>query len=162
VLVGEDRSEAFGVIFVAGPLGQIVIDVDNPQAVKDVAGGFERCRDPGGMTEVEERWERKPHSAALVGDQRPAAVTADLAGKDSLISFVFTVEEPQMRDPFREPYVTLVKDGCPLHRCAVQFLAGQAMTDFGVHWIRTDLVLNGATMAPCTKFRKKFGSSTEA
>jgi hypothetical protein len=35
----------------------------------------------------------------------------------------------------------------------MQFLAGQAMADFGVHGIRTHVVLNRAAMAPGTVFR---------
>ena len=52
----------------AGPLGQVVVYVDNSQAVKDVAGRFEWCRNLGNMAEVEKGWKREPHSASFIGD----------------------------------------------------------------------------------------------
>jgi hypothetical protein len=45
-----------------------------------------------------------------------------------------------------------MKDGRPLHWRAVQFLAGQAVAELGVHGVRTHFVLNPTTMAPGTVF----------
>ena len=84
-----------------GPLGQIVADVDDPQAVKDMAGRFERCRNLGNMPEVEQRWKCQPHSASFVGDQRSTVAAADFARKDSLMPLAFAVEESQLFDPLR-------------------------------------------------------------
>ena len=130
-----------------GPFGQVVVHVDNPQAVKNVAGGFECSRDPGYMPEVEKGRKREPHPAPLVGDRRSTAAAADLARQDSLVREALTVEEPQVIDPCRYSHVPLMKNGRPLHGRAVQFLAGEAMADFGVHGIGTHLVLNRTAMA---------------
>ncbi len=116
-----------------GPLGQVVVNVDNPQAVKDVAGRFEWCRNLGNMAEVEKGWKREPHSAAFIGDQRSTAAAAYFARKNSLMPLAFTVEKSQVFNTFCYSDVSLMKDGCPLHRRTVQFLACQAVTELCIH-----------------------------
>ena len=117
----------------AGPLGQVVVYVDNSQAVEDVAGRFEWCRNLGNMAEVEKGWKSEPHSASFIGDWRSTAAAADFARKNSFMLLVFTVEKSQVFNTFRYSDVTLMKDGCPLHRRTVQFLACQAVTELCIH-----------------------------
>jgi hypothetical protein len=148
-----NQLQAVGVTFMTGPLGQIVVDVDNPQAEKNVAGGFEGSRDRGDMPEVEKGRKRQPHSASFVGDQRSTAAAAHFARENSLKPLRFTVKEFQVVDSFHYPDVTFMKDGCPLHGRTVQFLTGQTMTEFCIHRIRTHFVLNRTAMAPGTVFR---------
>lgn len=107
------------------------------------------------MPEIEEGRKREPHPASLVRDQRATAPAADFAWQDSLILETFAVEESQVIDPSRYANVRLSKDGCPLHGRSVQFLAGQAVAEFGIHWIPTHVVLNSTAMAPRTVFGYK-------
>ena len=60
---------------------------------------------------------------------------------------VFAVEESQMFKAVGDSDVTLMKDGGPLHWGTVQFLAGQAVADFGIHGICTHVVLNRTAIA---------------
>ena len=136
-----------------GPLGQVVVYLDNPQAVENMAGGFECCRNPGNMPKVEKGWKGEPHPASFVGDQRSTTAAADFARKNSLMPLAFTVEKSQLLDSMGYSHITLIKDGRPLHRRTVQFLAGQAVAEFGIQGVRTDFVLNRAAMAACTVFR---------
>lgn len=102
-----------------GPLGQIVVHVDHPQAVENVAGGPECRRDVGSRTEVEKGRKSEPHSAAFIGDQRPAVAAAYLARQDPLMPLVFTVEKPQVLDPGNHSDIAFMENGRPLHRRAV-------------------------------------------
>jgi len=132
----------------ARPLGQIVVHVDHPEAVENVAGGPECRRDVGSSAEIEKGRKSEPHSAAFVSDQRPAATAADFARQDPLMPLAFAVEKLQMLDSGGHSDIAFMEDGHPLHRRAVQFLAVQAVAEFGVHRIRAHLVLNGTAMAP--------------
>lgn len=85
----------------AGPLGQIVVYVHNPQTVKDMRGGFECSRNLGNMPEVEKGGKCQPHVASFVGDQRSAAAAADFARQDAFMPAALTVEKPQVIDPSR-------------------------------------------------------------
>ena len=147
--------QKFRVILMTGPFGQVVIDVDNPLFVEDVAGGFECSRDFRNMTEVEQGRKGEPHSAPFIGNQCSAAPATDFARKDSFMPELFSVDEPEGFEPLRYSDVTLVKNGRPLHRRSVQFLAGQAVAEFGIHGIRAHLVLNRAAVAACTVFGYK-------
>jgi hypothetical protein len=95
------QMQKFRAILMAGPLGQAVIDVDNPLVVEDVAGGFECRRDFRNMTEVEQGRKREPHSAPFIGDQRSTAPAADFARKESLMPEVFSVDESEGFEPLR-------------------------------------------------------------
>jgi hypothetical protein len=81
-----------------GPLGQVVVYLDNPQVVENMAGGFEGCRNPGNMPKVEKGWKGEPHPASFIGNQRSTAAAADFAWKDSLMPQAFAVEESQLLD----------------------------------------------------------------
>jgi hypothetical protein len=70
----------FGMVFVTGPLGQIIVDVHNPRAIKDMTGGFERCWNFGYALEIKKGGKRQPHIAALIGNQGAAQAAADFAG----------------------------------------------------------------------------------
>ena len=130
-----------------GPLGQIVGYIHDPQAVKNVAGRFECNWNLGNMAKVKKGGKCQPHAASFVGDQRSATSAADFARQDSFMLAALTVEESQVIDPSRHSNIPFEKDGRPLHRCTVQFLAGQAMAEFGIHGIRTHVVLNRAAIA---------------
>lgn len=131
----------------AGPLRQIVVYVNDSQAVKNVAGGFECSWDFRNVTEVEQGGKREPHSSPFIGDQRSTASAADFTWKDSLILQAFAVEESQILDAMGDSEVTLVKDGCPLHRRAMQFLAGQAVAELGIHGVCAHLIVNRPAVA---------------
>ena len=114
-------------IFMARPLGEIVIYVDNACAIENMAGGHKRLGHLWRKTKFKERWEGKPHAAPFIGNRRPAQTTAHLAGKNPFIDGLFTVVEFQAVQPPGDPDVMLVKDGCPLHWGTVQALACLAM-----------------------------------
>jgi hypothetical protein len=141
--------KALRMILVPGPLGQTVADVDNPHAVKNVAGRFECRRDLGGRPEVKKRWKGEPHSASFIGDGGPAPCAADLAGWNALVYLAFAVEKAQVPQACGDSDVALVKDRRPLHRRTVQFLTGPTVADFGVHGIRFDFVPYAAAEAAC-------------
>ena len=90
----EDR-----LILMARPLGQIIVKIDHPHAIEDVAGWHESFgnlrRDP----KIEERWKRKPHMASFIRNEGAAQGTAHLAGKNSLMLIEFAVEEMEKINP---------------------------------------------------------------
>jgi len=62
-----------GAILMTGPFGQVIVYVDKSQAVKNVAGWFERSWHFRHIPKVEKGRKREPHPASLVGDQRSTA-----------------------------------------------------------------------------------------
>ena len=132
----------FGMVFVTGPLGQIIVDIDNPRAIEDMARGFEWRWHCGCTPEIEKGGKRQPHIATFVGNQGAAQLAADFAGQNARVLVEFTVVKVQVFDAFGNSDVLFVKDGGPLHRSPMQFLTGLTMTNFGIHRIRAHLVLD--------------------
>jgi hypothetical protein len=60
---------------------------------------------------------------------------------------LLAIEKMQVIQAGGEPHMALEKDGGPLHGGTVQFLAGQAVTDFRIHGIGVYIVSNGTTKA---------------
>ena len=142
-------------IFVARPLGQIVMDVDDPGAIENMAGGHKRLGHLGRKTKIKERRERQPHAAPLVGDGRPAPAAGHLAGQNSVMDVLLAVIEFKAVHSLDDSDVTLVEDGRPLHGRAVQAPACGAVADFGVHRVGAHLDLNRLAKAACPVFDDK-------
>jgi hypothetical protein len=68
---------------------------------------------------------------------------------------LLAIEKIQVIQAGGEPHMALVKDGGPLHGGTVQFLAGQAVTNFRIHGISAHLVSNGTTKAGGSVFGDK-------
>ena len=103
-------------------LRPVVVHVDHPGTVEDVAGGPERLGDPRRIAKVEQRPKGEKHAAALVGDGRATDAAAELARDDVLRSAELAVEEVQLIETVREADVGLVEDHGPLERSAVERL----------------------------------------
>jgi hypothetical protein len=131
---------------VARPFGQAVIDVDDPLSIEDVAGRPERFGDLALRAEVEKRREGEPHAATLVGDRRAAECAAHLARRHALGPIEHAGIEAEMLDAAKHSDMALVEDRGPLHRGAVQCLAGPAVAELGIHGIGADLVADGTAM----------------
>ena len=99
----------------AGPLGEIVIYVDNSRTIEDMAGWHKRFGYLWRKTKIKKRRESKPHATSFICDGSPAQTAAHLAGKNSIIDGLFTVIEIQAIHTFGYPYIMFVEDGCPLH-----------------------------------------------
>jgi hypothetical protein len=78
-------------IFVTGPLGQIIVYIDNPHTIKDMACWFECLRNFRYTTEIEKGRKRQPHIASFICNESAAQRTADFAGKNPLVFIEFTV-----------------------------------------------------------------------
>jgi hypothetical protein len=160
--------EQYRMIFVPGPLGQIIRNVEDPHPIENVAGWFERIRHLGRMTKIKKRGKGKPHPAPLIGNGSSAPGATDLAGQDALMDRQFAVEEMQVTQSSGEPDVVLVKDGRPLHRGTMQLLACSAVTDLCIHRLGAHLVSNGPAVAdrtvsgdePCIVHGCVFGSKS--
>jgi len=134
-------------VFMSGPLGQIIVDADNPRPIEDMACGLECIRHLVTMPEIKQRGEGKPHPTSFIGNGSPTPAAPDLAGQDAIRPALLTIEKSQVIQAGGEPHMGLVKDGRPLHRGTVQFLAHQAVTNFRIHGIGAHLILNGPTKA---------------
>jgi len=142
-------------VFVPGPLGQIIPDVDDPQAIKNMAGWFECIWHLGTMPEIKQRGKGKPHPAPFIGNRSTTHAAADLAWQDAFMPALLAIEKMQMIQSGGEPHMALLKNGGPLHGGTVQFLAHQAVTNFCIHGIGAHLVSNGPTKATCPVFGDK-------
>ena len=142
-------------VLVPGPLGEIILEVNDPHAIENMAGWFEYIRHLGKVPEIKQRGEGKPHSASFIGNGSAALAAADLAGQDAFVPALLAIEKMQMIHAGGEPHMALVKDGGPLHRSTVQFLARQAVTDFRIHGIGAYLVANRPAKADGAVFGDK-------
>ncbi len=112
----------------ARPFGQIIVHVDQPQAIEDMTGWFECFRKLLGDAKIEERWKRQPHMPSFIRDGRAAERTTQLAGQNSLMFVELAVVENQVAHACQNSDMMFVKYRCPLHRSAVKLLADPAMT----------------------------------
>ena len=129
------------------PFGQIVTDINKPLAIENMAAWFECLRHLGPLSEAKQSGERKPHPAPLIGNRGPTLIAADFAGQYAVIHALLAIEIIQLIQTGSEPHVVFVKDGSPLHRSAMQYLACSAMTQFGIHGVGAHLVPDAATKA---------------
>ena len=74
-------------------------------------------------------------------------MAADLTGQNAFMTVLLAIEKMQVTQAGGEPHMAFVKDGGPLHGGTVQFLAGQAVTNFRIHGISAHLVSNGPAKA---------------
>ena len=119
----EDR-----LILMARPLGQIIVKIDHPHAIEDVAGWHESFRNLRRDPKIEERWKRKPHMASFIRKGSAAQGATHLARKNSLMLIELAVIENEVIHPRQNSDMVFVKYRCPLHGRTVQLLADSAMT----------------------------------
>ncbi len=136
-------------IFMSHPFRQIIIHIDHPLTVENMAGWFEAFRYRGRLSEIEQRGKSKPHPAPLVSDQGSTLAAADLAGEHALDNVPFTMVKTQQICPGDEPDVMLMEDSSPLHGSAMQHLTTPAVTELRIHGISAHFVANPATKTRC-------------
>ena len=100
----------------SGPFRQVIVHIDDPRTVENVAGWQKGFRHRWRKTEIKERRESKPHATAFISDRRPAQTAAHLAGENPFIAVFFAVLEFQAVRTFGYSDIVLVKNRCPLHR----------------------------------------------
>src|SRR5687767_8383649 len=136
-------------VLVPRPLRQAVVDVDDALSIEDVAGRPKCFGDLALRAEVEKRREGEPHAAPFVRDRRAAQRAADLARRHALGPIEHGGIEAKMLDAAKHSDMALVEDRGPLHRGAVQGLAGAAVAELGIHRIGADLVADRTAMTAC-------------
>jgi hypothetical protein len=88
----------------------------------------------------------KPHSSTFIGNRRAAISTRYFARKHSFPFTKLTVVKLEMFLSFGEQNVAFVKNGSPLHGCAMKPLTVATVTNFGVDWIVARLIFHSSTM----------------
>jgi hypothetical protein len=83
-------------IFMTGPLRQIIVDIDNPHTIKDMACWFEFRWNFGCTPKIKKRWKRKPHIASFIGNEGATKSTTDFAWKNSLVFMEFISDFPTL------------------------------------------------------------------
>ncbi len=147
MLATRDQSLKTSRLFtVACPFGQAVVHVEYPGCVEYVTLRLECLGYYGWCPEIEERRKPEPHFSSLISDRCAAKTAADFAGQNSLCRVQIAVEEPQMFQPRTKSDVVLVEYGGPLHRCTMQLLAHDAVTNFRVHGIAGNVISNRAAV----------------
>jgi hypothetical protein len=97
----------------------------------------------------------EPHPAPFICNGSAAPFAADLAGQNAFMAVLLAIEKMEVMQTGGKPHMAFVKDGGPLHGGTVQFLAGQAVTDFRIHGIGAHLVSNGPAKAGGPVFGNK-------
>ena len=144
---------------VTRPLWNFILDIQYSCTIKDVTRGTKGIRYLVAM-KIKECWKGKPHATTFIRNQRTAVSTRHFAGKHSCPFTKLTIVKLDMFFSFCESNVVFVKNGGPLHGCAMKLLTVATVTNFRVDWIIAHLIFHSSTMTRrCILDTKVFVSS---
>ena len=117
--INETVLQQLGMIFMSGPLRQIILYFNHPWTIEKMACWFEWLRHLGGMPEIKQWWESEPHPAPLISNWGATFAAANFTREDALWPVLLTVIENQVLQTSGKSHMAFVKNVSFRQACVI-------------------------------------------